>query len=43
VDVPIDYVGFEIADQFVMGYGLDWNEEYRNLPELAVIRESRQL
>jgi hypoxanthine phosphoribosyltransferase len=38
VDVPIDYVGFEIADQFVVGYGLDSNEEYRNLRELAVVR-----
>jgi hypoxanthine phosphoribosyltransferase len=43
VDVPIDYVGFAIADQFVVGYGLDSNEAYRNLADLAVIRDSRQL
>jgi hypoxanthine phosphoribosyltransferase len=36
-DVWIDYSGFTIADQFVVGYGLDWNEEYRNLPYLGVI------
>jgi hypoxanthine phosphoribosyltransferase len=37
VDVAIDYVGFTIADHFVVGYGLDWGERYRNLPYLAVI------
>jgi hypoxanthine phosphoribosyltransferase len=37
VDVPIDYVGFEIPDRFVVGYGLDWNEEHRGLPYLAAV------
>jgi len=32
VDVPLDYVGFEIPDEFVVGYGLDYHGEYRNLP-----------
>jgi hypoxanthine phosphoribosyltransferase len=37
VDVAIDYVGFEIPDQFVVGYGLDDAERYRNLPYIAVV------
>lgn len=37
VEVPIDYVGFEIPDEFVIGYGLDWQEKYRNLPYVAVM------
>jgi hypoxanthine phosphoribosyltransferase len=41
-DVRIDYSGFTIPDQFVVGYGLDWNEEYRNLPYLGVL-VSREL
>ena len=32
VDVPLEYVGFEIPDEFVVGYGLDYLENYRNLP-----------
>lgn len=37
VDVQIDYVGFRIADKYVVGYGLDYQQEYRNLPYLAVL------
>ncbi len=37
VYVPIDYVGFEIPDVFVIGYGLDYGEKYRNLPYIAVL------
>lgn len=37
VHVPIDYVGFEIPDVFVIGYGLDYGERYRNLPYIAVL------
>ncbi len=35
VEVPIKYVGFEIPDEFVVGYGLDYNQRYRNLPYVA--------
>lgn len=35
VEVPIKYIGFEIPDEFVVGYGLDYNQQYRNLPYVA--------
>jgi hypoxanthine phosphoribosyltransferase len=38
VDVPIDYVGLVAPDEFVVGYGLDYGESYRNLPYLAQLR-----
>jgi len=38
VDVPLDYIGFEVPDEFVVGYGLDYREEYRNLPFIGVLR-----
>ena len=38
VDVRPDYVGFDIPDEFVVGYGLDFGERYRNLPFIAVVR-----
>ena len=37
VDVQIEYVGFKIPDQYVVGYGLDYRQKYRNLPYLAVL------
>jgi hypoxanthine phosphoribosyltransferase len=37
VPVTIDYCGFTIPDVFVVGYGLDWNEQYRHLPDLCVL------
>jgi hypoxanthine phosphoribosyltransferase len=37
VDVEVDYIGFTIDDQFVVGYGLDYAEKYRNLPYIAVL------
>jgi hypoxanthine phosphoribosyltransferase len=39
--VPLDYVGFEIDDRFVVGYGLDCAEAYRNLPYLAVLEATK--
>jgi hypoxanthine phosphoribosyltransferase len=36
-EVPIDYLGFTIDDVFVVGYGLDWAQSYRNLPDICVI------
>ena len=38
VDIPVDYVGFTIPDQFVVGYGLDYDEFYRNLRFVGVLR-----
>jgi bifunctional protein TilS/HprT len=38
-DVPIDYIGFEIPDEFVVGYGLDYHGEYRNLPFVGVLNQ----
>lgn len=38
VSVPIDYTGFVIPDKFVVGYGLDYNEKYRNAPFLFVLK-----
>ena len=38
VETPIRYVGFEIADEFVVGYGLDYRQRFRNLPFIATIR-----
>lgn len=40
VDVPVDYVGYEIPDKFVVGYGMDCAEQYRNLPYIAVVKTS---
>ena len=37
VNLKADYVGYEIPDEFVVGYGLDFAEEYRDLPEIAII------
>lgn len=37
IDVPVDYTGFEIPDEFVVGYGLDYDQKYRNLPYIGVI------
>ena len=39
LDTPVDYVGFDIPDVFVVGYGLDYDNLYRNLPHVAVLHE----
>ena len=39
--VAADYVGFDIPDEFVVGYGLDYNDEYRHLPHIAVFRSTK--
>lgn len=41
IDVAVDYVGFEIPDEFVVGYGLDFNGYYRNHPEIVVLQPER--
>ena len=38
--VPVDYVGFEIPDEFVVGYGLDYDNYYRNLPDIVTLRRN---
>ena len=39
--VTIDYLGFTIPDVFVVGYGLDWAQRYRNLPDIAAVKSPR--
>lgn len=38
-DVPVDYVGFEVPNKFLVGYGLDYENKYRNLPYIAVFKK----
>jgi hypoxanthine phosphoribosyltransferase len=40
VKVPVDYLGFTIEDLFVVGYGLDFAERYRNLPYIGVVERT---
>lgn len=39
VDIPLDYVGFEIPDEFVVGYGLDYDNKFRNLPYISIFKK----
>ncbi|MCI6738249.1 MAG: hypoxanthine phosphoribosyltransferase [Intestinibacter sp.] len=39
VDIPVDYVGFVIEDKFIVGYGIDYAEKYRNLPYIGVVED----
>lgn len=39
IDITADYVGFEIPNEFVVGFGLDFNEKYRNLPYVGVLKD----
>ncbi len=43
VDVPVKYVGFEVPDEFVVGYGLDYEEKYRNLPFIGTLTPEENL
>jgi hypoxanthine phosphoribosyltransferase len=38
VEVPVEYIGFAIEDHFVVGYGLDYAEQHRNLSHIAVLQ-----
>lgn len=40
VEVKVDYVGFEIPDEFVVGYGLDYAQKYRNLPYIGIVEDA---
>ena len=40
IDVAVDFIGFEVPDEFVMGYGLDYAEQYRNIPYIGVLKPS---
>ncbi len=37
--IQIDYLGFTVPDEFIIGYGCDWNEKYRNLPDICIPEE----
>lgn len=39
VDIDVDYVGFTVADRFIVGYGLDFDQKYRNLPYITFLEE----
>jgi hypoxanthine phosphoribosyltransferase len=37
IDVPVDYVGFTVPNRFLVGYGIDWDERFRDLPWLGYV------
>ncbi len=39
VEVPVEYVGFEVEDKFIIGYGIDYAEKYRNLPFIGTLKQ----
>jgi hypoxanthine phosphoribosyltransferase len=40
VEVPLDYTGFEIPNEYVVGYGLDYENKFRNLPYISIFKKS---
>ena len=40
VDIKTDFVGYDVEDEFLVGYGLDYNEKYRNLPYIGVLKRA---
>ena len=38
VEIEADYKGFEVPDEFIVGYGLDYDQEYRNLPYIGIVK-----
>jgi hypoxanthine phosphoribosyltransferase len=40
IEVSVDYIGFDIPDEFVVGYGLDYSQRYRNLPDIHILRKT---
>ena len=38
VDLKADYIGYSVPDEFVVGYGLDYDEKYRNLPYIGILK-----
>ena len=40
VDVPLDYIGFTIPNEFVVGYGLDYDNKFRNLPYISIFKKT---
>lgn len=42
IDLPVDYVGFVIPDEFIVGYGIDYAQKYRNLPYIATVKQTEQ-
>ncbi|MCQ4638459.1 hypoxanthine phosphoribosyltransferase [Anaerovorax odorimutans] len=39
VDIDVDYIGFEVEDKFIVGYGLDFDQRYRNLPYISFLKD----
>ena len=43
MDLDVNYIGFKIEDKFVVGFGLDYNQKYRNLPFIGYIEENEDI
>jgi hypoxanthine phosphoribosyltransferase len=43
IDLPMEYIGFDIPDEFVVGYGLDYGQRHRNLPDIRILRAGEAL